>query len=122
MFFADDGVHGRELWLTDEQPPAHTSSPIIATDGTAAGTFVLQDPAGTPISIDYGGGVSFAGQLVLSAGNGFNPCFVWDGTGDTMIPADGVLCTGMFTAAGSRLFFPGFEPRTGAELWVFEEK
>jgi len=109
-------VFGERLVLTNERDQ------LMATDGTATGTFVLQDPAGTSISIDYGGGVSFAGRLVLSAGNGFNPCFVWDGTGTTMIPADGVLCTGMFTAAGSRLFFPGFEPRTGVELWVFEEK
>jgi len=146
--FVEPGA-GEALWVTDGTPggtallPVHledrlsTPRPIVfgerlafandegrlmVTDGTAAGTFPLRDPAGDPVFTYFGSGVSFAGRLVFSAGNGFNPCFVWDGTGDTVLPADGVSCSGIFTAAGPRLFFPGLEPRTGAELWVFEEK
>jgi len=146
--FVEPGA-GEALWVTDGTPggtallPVHLEDrfsmpqPIVfgerlvfansedrlmVTDGTAAGTFPLHDPAGNPVFTGFGGGVSFAGRLVFSDGNGFNPCFVWDGTGDTVTPVDGVFCTGIFTAAGPRLFFPGFEPRTGVELWVFEEK
>lgn len=109
-------VFGDRLAFSDDQDT------LWVTDGTAAGTFQLHGPAGSPIYPSFGGGVLFAGRLVVSAGNGFNPCYVWDGKGDTAVELAGVQCDGTFFPVGSRLYFQGFEPQTGAELWVLEEK
>jgi ELWxxDGT repeat protein len=101
---------------------------LLATDGTPAGTFVLRDPAGQEIVLlTDSRAISFAGRLVVSGAlalgtDWLSPCYVWDGRGDTAVPAPGVLCNGDFFAAGSRLYFTGFEPRTGAEPWLFEER
>ncbi|HEX3525478.1 MAG TPA: hypothetical protein VH988_00295 [Thermoanaerobaculia bacterium] len=113
MVFSDEDEH---LWVTD---------------GTAAGTFPLQDPAGQEIVLSGGArAISFAGHLIASVAlassiNDFGPCYIWDGTGataSTATPAAGVLCNGDFFPAGSRLYFTGYQPDTGAEPWVFEEK
>jgi ELWxxDGT repeat protein len=101
---------------------------LWVTDGTAAGTFSLHDPAGQEINVSDSRAVSFAGSLIASGtfgsnASGFTPCYVWDGNmddGATAVPAAGVLCNGDFFPVGSRLFFTGFEAHTGAEPWVFE--
>jgi ELWxxDGT repeat protein len=100
---------------------------LWVTDGSAAGTFPLRDPAGREILIGNGHAAVFAGKLVAVGHDPFGddaptPCFVWDGTGSTASPAAGVLCTGALLPAGSRLYVSGFEPHTGAEPWVFEER
>jgi len=100
---------------------------LWATDGSATGTFALRDPAGREIAIGNGHAAVFAGKLVAVGHDPYGddeptPCFVWDGTGSTAAPAAGVLCTGDLFPAGSRLYVSGFEPHTGAEPWVFEER
>jgi len=104
---------------------------LWVTDGTAEGTFLLHDPAGQEIVLGGGGrAISFAGHLIASVAlvtstDDFGPCYVWDGTGtttSTATPAAGVLCSGDFFPVGPRLYFTGFQPDTGAEPWVFEEK
>jgi ELWxxDGT repeat protein len=93
------------------------------TDGTPDGTFALQDPAGHTISASLGRATVFAGHLVFAAGNGFGICYEWSGNGPVAAPIPGApLCGNAFVAAGSHLFFNGFEPHTGAELWVLEER
>ena len=115
-------AYGDRLVLSDEEEH------LWVTDGTAAGTFLLHDPAGQEIVLGGGGrAVSFAGRLIASvtlelSTTGYGPCYVWDGNGTIAVPAPGVLCNGDFFPAGSRLYFTGFEPRTGAEPWVFEER
>lgn len=105
-----------------------SSGRLWVTDGTAEGTFSLHDPAGQDVLLLDGRAVSFAGHLVAAtplAEGGFSPCYVWDGSGTAAVPAvpaAGVLCDGDFFPAGSRLYFTGFDPHTGAEPWVFEEK
>jgi hypothetical protein len=92
------------------------------TDGSAAGTLPLRDPADHPIPSAYGRAAAFAGRLVFAAGNGYGTCYDWSGTGPVATPIPGVLCGNAFLNVGSRLFFNGFEPHTGGELWVVEEK
>jgi ELWxxDGT repeat protein len=100
---------------------ADGSEKISVTDGSPAGTFPLLDPAGEEISLGGVGHVaSFAGSLVF-AGNDPGPCTIWDGTGNVAAPAADVQCGGGFFPVGSRLFFTGIAPQTGAELWAFEE-
>jgi ELWxxDGT repeat protein len=119
-------AYGDHLVLSDEDDH------LWVTDGTAAGTFPLQDPAGQEIVLSGGArAISFAGRLIASVAlassvNDFGPCYIWDGNGATAstpaIPAAGVLCNGDFFPVGSRLYFTGYQPDTGAEPWVFEDK
>ncbi|HXU31209.1 MAG TPA: hypothetical protein VN851_11575 [Thermoanaerobaculia bacterium] len=92
---------------------------LAVTDGTEAGTFPLRLPHGEP---DYGGAVGaieFAGRLVFPSAEA---CHAWDGVGDTLIALPGPACFALFPPVGDKLFFSGFEPRTGLELWVLEER
>ena len=100
---------------------------VWVTDGTADGTFPLHDPAGRNIYFFIGRAVPFAGHLLLADRFDFSgPCYVWDGTGSTAVPLSAagteLGCRGNFLPAGSRLYFTAFEPHTGAELWVLEER
>ncbi|HBL30834.1 MAG TPA: hypothetical protein DD490_28700 [Acidobacteria bacterium] len=89
------------------------------TDGTSAGTFPLLTPDGQSI-FTYSGSASAFGSHLIVSGNS-SGCYAWDGTGATVEPLDVEGCDG-FYPVGDRLFFSGFEPRTGRELWVLEEK
>jgi hypothetical protein len=92
-----------------------------STDGTPEGTFALQDPAGHRIPAFVGHAAVFAGRVVFAADDGV--CYSWDGDGPGAAPIPGPLFQGnAFVAAGPHLFFGGFEPHTGVELWVLEEK
>ncbi len=92
------------------------------TDGSAEGTFPLNGPDGQELFAWYGSVIAFGKYLVFSTGSSLGPsCFVWDGTGSTAQPIDNLECD-YFLPVGERLYFRGFEPQTGAELWVFEER
>lgn len=112
-------VYGERLAFTDE------AGHLQVTDGTAAGTFALRNPAGQEIFV-RGHAVSFHGKLVFAAAeygdNGFGPCDVWDGSAPAAVPAAGVRCLGDFIPVGPRLFFTGYDPHLGAEPWMFEER
>jgi len=113
---------GNRLVLND------SAGRLQVTDGTAAGTFLLRDPAGQEIALSNDSrSVVFAGHLIASVAlvsdpAWLSPCYVWDGRGNTATRMPGVLCNGDFFVAGPRLYFTGFEPRTGAEPWIFEER
>jgi len=105
-------VHGRDyhFWITD---------------GTAAGTLPLRDPRGNEVREEKGHATVFDNHLVFGSlandGNEDNggACYVWDGTGVTVQPLENLFC-GPFVAVGDRLYFSGYQSRTGSELWVLE--
>jgi ELWxxDGT repeat protein len=94
------------------------------TDGTAAGTFPLRDPEGHAINQYQGHATVFHNQLAFGSldyeANG-GACYVWDGTGATARQLENLSC-GAFLPVRDRLFFSGFQPKTGAELWVLEDR
>lgn len=102
---------------------ASASGHYWVTDGSADGTFPLRDPDGQEISVLFGRAAELAGHLVFASGSRFGICYDWTGDAPVAAPIPGApLCGYAFRKAGSRLFFSGFEPHTGAELWVLEEK
>ncbi|MBI2381501.1 MAG: hypothetical protein HYV16_12185 [Gammaproteobacteria bacterium] len=118
-FLADDGVHGRELWLTD---------------GTAPGTRMVADVrVGLDSAFDDGGGwgrLSTAilnGKLYFVADDGIHGAELWktDGTaagtlmvGDIRPGPDGAL-EGMpnMTSFKGRIYFRAVTAEAGIELW-----
>jgi hypothetical protein len=150
VFFAT-GTDPSRLWVTDGTPagtfPASAPSPdpqraplalsldrllfvdayahsFWVTDGTVAGTFPLLDPNGQRIDATRQYATRLHQYLVFASLNGTGPCQVWDSFGDdpTVDPIEEVACASRFQRVGNRLFFAGFEPSTGTELWVLEEK
>jgi ELWxxDGT repeat protein len=111
FFAADDGVHGRELWVSD---------------GTAAGTHLVKDVVpGAGSSLPFG--LTAVGSVaVFSAFDPAHGVEAWrsDGTdAGTFRLADvapGPLSSNPleFTAAGSKLYFVADDNTTGAELWA----
>jgi ELWxxDGT repeat protein len=100
------------------------------SDGTAAGTRILQDlQPGTASSAPSGILISGA-RAFFSADDGETgrELYVTDGTaaGTARItdldqgPLDGVR--GAFTEVGGSVFFPGYTPEDGTELWVYQGK
>jgi ELWxxDGT repeat protein len=119
IFLADDGVHGTELW---------------ATDGTAAGTFMLRDinPGGdiVPSSPILLGDVLYFGVGVGLDGSGLNASLagLWrtDGTtaGTTMVKSfAGGISAGYnkgvtnLTVFDGELFFVADDGTNGGALW-----
>jgi len=99
------------------------NSSFWVTDGTASGTFPLLDTRGNEISRYASHAIDFRDHLVFSVlgGDGEDgPCYVWNGEGATARQLEDLSCSS-FLAAGDRLYFSGFQPQTGAELWVLEE-
>jgi ELWxxDGT repeat protein len=94
-----------------------------ATDGTAAGTSPLRDPRGDEIYDVNSHAIEFKNHLVFATGyeGEDGACYVWNGTSGTVQQLENLSC-GPFTAAGDRLYFSGFQPQTGAELWAMEER
>jgi ELWxxDGT repeat protein len=96
------------------------------TDGTAEGTFPLLDPRGNQIYDINSRAIDFKNHLVFATGyddgeGADGACYVWDGPGATVQQLENLSCDS-FLAAGDRLYFSGFQPQTGTELWVMEEK
>src|SRR5262249_39772581 len=94
------------------------------TDGTAEGTFPLLDPRGAEIARFDSQSIAFKNHLVFtepSAEYDNQPCYVWDGTGAAARQLENLSCS-YFLAAKNRLYFSGFQPQTGEELWVLENQ
>ncbi|MCB9882927.1 MAG: hypothetical protein H6834_14165 [Planctomycetes bacterium] len=108
LFSADDGIHGRELWISD---------------GTAAGTSMVSDLWAGSSSSDPDHFVAFGRHLYFSANAGSGRG-LWrtDGTaaGTELVgdPARGILMPSQLTPAGDRLFFIAFGVGVGNELYV----
>ena len=121
-----------------EPPPAPFGDRLVftsaddynfwVTDGTAEGTFPLVDPRGNTISRYSSHSIEFKNHLVIGTYDGDDggddgPCYIWDGAGATVRQLEDALsCPAPFIAMGDRLYFGGFQPQTGAELWVMEER
>ena len=115
FFIADDGVTGRELWVSD---------------GTADGTQLLKDiNTGSSSGLqDFNVNFTeFDGKLFFIADDGVtgNELWVSDGTTDgtqllTDINLDDTFYSGPFnlTVAGDFLFFDARDGFTGQELWI----
>jgi ELWxxDGT repeat protein len=143
------GPYSADLWVTDGTPEGTAPVPLSAglstldtepvvfrdqllfssgdirywvTDGSPNGTSPLREPDGKEISSFLGRAAAFDGHLIFVAANGYGTCYDWTGNGPVAVPIPGVLCGNSFLAVGSRLFFNGFEPHTGGELWVLEER
>jgi ELWxxDGT repeat protein len=143
------GPYGADLWVTDGTPEGTAPVPLPAglstldtepvvfrdqllfssgdirywvTDGFPNGTSPVREPDGKEISSFLGRATAFDGHLIFAAANGYGTCYDWTGDGPVATPIPGVLCGNAFLKVGSRLFFNGFEPHTGGELWVLEEK
>jgi ELWxxDGT repeat protein len=117
FFHADDGVHGREFWMSD---------------GTEAGTTMLKD-----INLGSGSGLPpvdrpeltvVSQTLFFAADDGIHGVEPWasDGTAaGTMLIRDINSGSGgsypyEFTRIGTTLFFSAATPETGHELWAME--
>ena len=111
FFAADDGVHGREPWVTD---------------GTAAGTYMIKD-----VNPGIDGGVSFEpilynGKVYFAGRDATNGLELWvsDGTSaGTHLVEDielGVYSSapGYFTVYNGKLYFVANTTANGSELWV----
>ncbi|HLO70307.1 MAG TPA: ELWxxDGT repeat protein [Flavipsychrobacter sp.] len=111
FFAADDGVHGREPWVTD---------------GTAAGTYMIKD-----VNPGIDGGVSFEpilynGKVYFAGYDAANGQELWvtDGTSaGTHLVKDiqpGVASSApvYFTVYNGKLYFVAETTVSGSELWV----
>jgi ELWxxDGT repeat protein len=112
LFTADDGVSGRELWITD---------------GTSAGTRRVRDirpglQGSNPHDL-----VLFRGKAYFFAATGATGSdTLWqtDGTAAGTARVSDLALDGFpswasrLTAVGSHLFFAAYNPATGSELWM----
>jgi ELWxxDGT repeat protein len=106
FFVANDGVHWRELWVSD---------------GSAAGTHMVKEILpGNDENAGYPGGLTNVdGGLVFRAWAGQNAYEMWtsDGT-DAGTRRLQDLPGGGFTRLGRRLLFSGTTEAEGSELWA----
>jgi len=107
LFSADDGVNGRELWISD---------------GTAAGTRLVLDIRAGAAGSAPRGLAGFNGKVWFVAGDGGGQA-LWstDGTaaGTVRVAGLGNASWGRdLVAVGSRLFFVVDDDATGSELWT----
>jgi ELWxxDGT repeat protein len=109
-FAADDGVHGRELWVTD---------------GTAAGTSMASDIVLGSAGSDPWPFYPFEAGVLFSAGaSGSRTLWRSDGTpAGTLALGDAAHGSGNlrpfdFATLGGTVYFPGLQDATGRELWA----
>ena len=102
-FIAGDGTYGVELW---------------ATDGTDAGTRLVEDFEPGEYGSVPGDLTPFEGALTFTIAFP-QPGGLWrtDGTGSGTRETAAVSASNV-VAAGTALFFIGYEPATGFELWT----
>ncbi|HYG63736.1 MAG TPA: ELWxxDGT repeat protein, partial [Thermoanaerobaculia bacterium] len=111
FFVADDGVHGRELWVSD---------------GTAAGTVLVEDilpGAGSSLPAELS---AHEDVLLFSAHDGAHGREPWrsDGTAtgtrlvQDIAPGPRPSTPLRFTRSGSRVYFAATDAATGFELWA----
>ena len=144
---ADDGVHGTEPWISDgtssgtrllrdishagDSSPQHFTAAasrvfftaadaahgveLWETDGTNAGTGMVEDFQPGEFGSVPGYLTSFRGALAFSI---FSPPGLWstDGT-ESGTRRIAPVPTSFVVAAGETLFFIGYDPSTGYELW-----
>ena len=111
FFSADDGVHGYELW---------------ASDGTAAGTALVQDIEPGAASGSPGFLVPFGSGILFRADDGTLGTELWksDGTaaGTTQVadiyPGSSGSAPRNLTVVGTRAYFTADDGVHGSELWV----
>jgi ELWxxDGT repeat protein len=113
LYVADDGINGRELWITD---------------GTAAGTHLLKDINTGILSSNPDGVTTLGnGKAIFQANNGSNGYELWvtDGTAagtnllkDINIGLNNAFPNG-FTALGNgKVIFQANDGVNGNELWI----
>ena len=109
FFLADDGVHGRELWVTD---------------GTVAGTRMVKDIRSGDSSASIARLTEFNGKVAFSASDGvaFEALWVSDGTaaGTQMVKdisptSENIIFVG---TSGTKIYFTATTSASGRELWV----
>lgn len=112
VFWADDGVHGFEPWVTD---------------GTSAGTALLKDVhPGSATSSNPSGTATSRSTLFFAATDGVHGSELWktDGTGQgttlvrDLVPGPiGSITTETIAAAGREVYFVADDQASGREFW-----
>lgn len=107
-FIADDGIHGKELWVSD---------------GTSSNTHILKDISPNADSTSFGQ-FSQLGNLVIFAVNTSQSVFsrtwdLWktDGTTTTKIQSFNGFGTFGFLTFNNKIYFDGSDATNGTELW-----
>jgi ELWxxDGT repeat protein len=101
---------------------ADSSMFLWVTDGTRAGTLPVLDRDRQPVSHPIRFAV-LGDHLLFTAWEGGYERWLWesDGTPAGTFRLSRVANESELVRAGSRVFFPGFSPETGNELWAVEE-
>ncbi len=111
LFYADDGVHGREMW---------------ASDGTRAGTRLVADIGAGYDWPSFEHLTAVRGMLYFSAWNDGYGRELWVSDGATagtrlvadIWPGDGSSYASAFTLVGDTLYFRANDGVHGSELWA----